>query len=187
MESPTSQVPEDKMDRRVRRTRSLLQNGLLELMKEKPIRSISMRELCRSVDVCRTTPYLHYRDVQDILEQMEARLEQDLEAVFNANDPADAARDPKNMLLGLYGCVKQHGALWDILLSYRGDPAFTDKLRAMAEDYIQQLLFHKAEPRRSMPYAESFLLGGIVAILRCYAAGGCRETPEELLALTHRG
>lgn len=54
-------VNEESLDRRVRRTRKLLQNSLLTCMKEKPLNSISMRELCRMADLCRTTPYLHYK------------------------------------------------------------------------------------------------------------------------------
>ena len=82
-------VNEETLDRRVRRTRKLLQNSLLTCMKEKPLGSISMRELCRMSDLCRTTPYLHYKDVLDIFEQLEQAVR-----LKNPSEPSATAISP---------------------------------------------------------------------------------------------
>ena len=71
------------MDRRIRKPRSRLQAGLLILMKEKPVSQISMREICRLVDIGRSTPYSHYRDVEDILDQLKAAFSEELQELLN--------------------------------------------------------------------------------------------------------
>ena len=55
--------PEKKEDRRVRRTKKLLTHGLIQLMKEKQVQDITVRELADLVDVNRGTFYLYYRDI----------------------------------------------------------------------------------------------------------------------------
>ena len=97
-------VNEETLDRRVRRTRKLLQNSLLTCMKEKPLGSISMRELCRMSDLCRTTPYLHYKDVLDIFEQLEQALTAELCEIYAANPPEAVAQDPTALFTGLFTC-----------------------------------------------------------------------------------
>ena len=58
-------------DRRVKRTKTLLQTTLVELMLEKEVSQISVKELTQRADVNRSTFYLHYLDIYDMLEQME--------------------------------------------------------------------------------------------------------------------
>ena len=50
---------EKKEDRRVRRTKKLLSQGLIELMQQKQVKDITVRELADLVDVNRGTFYLY--------------------------------------------------------------------------------------------------------------------------------
>ena len=52
-------------DRRIRKTRNAIKNGLAELLLEKSIGDISVRELTEKVDLNRGTFYLHYKDNSD--------------------------------------------------------------------------------------------------------------------------
>ena len=48
--------------RSVMRTQNLLKTGLIELMQEKPVQQITVKELVEHVDLNRGTFYLHYKD-----------------------------------------------------------------------------------------------------------------------------
>ena len=50
-------------DRRVRKTKTQLENGLAGLLREKAINEITVTELTERVDINRSTFYLHYRDI----------------------------------------------------------------------------------------------------------------------------
>ena len=52
-----------KTDRRVRRTKTRLTEGLLHLLMQKDIKDISVRELAEYADINRCTFYLHYKDI----------------------------------------------------------------------------------------------------------------------------
>lgn len=53
-----------KTDRRVRKTKTQLRNGLAMLMKEKSVDEITVKELVDQVDINRSTFYLHYQIYQ---------------------------------------------------------------------------------------------------------------------------
>ena len=57
----------DKEDRRTRRTRQLLREALLSLLKEKRFVDISVQDIIERADVARSTFYVHYIDKDDLL------------------------------------------------------------------------------------------------------------------------
>ena len=60
-------MKDDQGDRRTRRTRQLLRDTLLELLKAKRYEDISVREIIERADVARSTFYVHYVDKDDLL------------------------------------------------------------------------------------------------------------------------
>ncbi len=65
-----------KVDSRVRRTRNLLGDALLELMQERPFESITVQHVLDRAGIGRSTFYAHYRDKNDLfLSDMEDFLE----------------------------------------------------------------------------------------------------------------
>ena len=65
---------EATVDRRVRKTKILLLDGLTQLMQTKDVSEISVKELSDLVDINRGTFYLHYRDIFDMLNKTEDEL-----------------------------------------------------------------------------------------------------------------
>lgn len=60
-----------KPDRRIRKTKSQLRAGLSKLMQHKSIKEITVKELVEEVDINRSTFYLHYTDIYNMLETIE--------------------------------------------------------------------------------------------------------------------
>ena len=54
-------------DRRVRRTKQLIKQSLIELMHEKPFKDITVKDITERADLNRGTFYLHYVDIYDLL------------------------------------------------------------------------------------------------------------------------
>ena len=70
-------------DRRARRSRRMLKESLLELMKQKRFSEISVRDVTDGADMNRGTFYLHYTDTADLLQSLEADLFQELQALID--------------------------------------------------------------------------------------------------------
>ena len=54
-------------NRSTRRTRAAIRNALLKAMETKPIAEITVQEIIDEANVCRTTFYAHYRDIQELV------------------------------------------------------------------------------------------------------------------------
>lgn len=50
-------------DRRVRKTKKAIQDVFCEMIKEKKLNEITVKELCARADINKSTFYLHYRDI----------------------------------------------------------------------------------------------------------------------------
>lgn len=68
-----------KTDRRVRKTKTQLRNGLAMLMKEKSVGEITVKELVDQVDINRSTFYLHYPDISGLLHEIENDLAEEMD------------------------------------------------------------------------------------------------------------
>ena len=70
------------MDRRVRKTKAQLRAGLARLMQKKSIKEITVKELVDEVDINRSTFYLHYSDIYQMLESIENELMDEIAQVI---------------------------------------------------------------------------------------------------------
>src|SRR5699024_10807160 len=59
-------------DHRTRVTNLLIRRAFLDLLRQKPMQSITVEELCGQAGINRGTFYSHYTDIYDLLGQMEA-------------------------------------------------------------------------------------------------------------------
>ena len=87
-------MEEKKVDRRVRKTKRQLRLALTKLLQEKPIKDITVREIADMVDINRGTFYLHYKDVYDMLEQVEAEMFEEFNQILNAQPSIVNAENP---------------------------------------------------------------------------------------------
>ena len=58
-------------DHRIRVTKMLIRRALTDLLRQKPIQSISIKELCETAGINRGTFYAHYTDIYDLRKQIE--------------------------------------------------------------------------------------------------------------------
>ena len=60
-----------KDNRRVKMTKKLIKDALIDLMDKKTINKITVKEICQYADINRSTFYLHYTDQYALLEEIE--------------------------------------------------------------------------------------------------------------------
>jgi AcrR family transcriptional regulator len=122
-------MAEKAVDSRVRRTKRLLKQGLTELMTQKSIKKITVRELSELVDINRGTFYLHYKDIYDLVEQIENELFQEFESILMSYTIDDISRRPKQLLTDVCKFLDENRDICSALLGDNGDINFAQKLR----------------------------------------------------------
>ena len=68
-------------DRRVRKSKQALRKAFRELITEKPLKYITIKELVERADLNRSTFYHHYKDIPDMFAQLEQELYDELSQV----------------------------------------------------------------------------------------------------------
>ncbi|MEL6272769.1 MAG: TetR/AcrR family transcriptional regulator, partial [Chloroflexota bacterium] len=98
-----------KEDRRVRRTRKLLQDALIRLLRRKRLAKIQIKEIVEEADVARTTFYQHFETKEQLLFSLIADLFEKIYAeVFQ--EQADEERfDVLKLLTASYEQWRLHG------------------------------------------------------------------------------
>lgn len=61
----------NKTDARSRVTQTMVKKSLLKILQDKPIKNISVAELCREAEITRGTFYNHFYDVLDVYDSIE--------------------------------------------------------------------------------------------------------------------
>ena len=116
-------------DRRLRRTRERLRESLLELLGEKDIRAVTVKELTDRADVNRGTFYSHYQDIYDMLDQLEAEVFGEFTALLDAYTQADLERGLEPILRDVFCFVDRHAGLCLRLMAGDQENAFFQRLR----------------------------------------------------------
>ena len=68
--------------RRVRMTKMLLKNALIDIMKTKSIHLVSIKEICEEADVNRSTFYRHYNTQYDLYDEIIEDIANDIGGIY---------------------------------------------------------------------------------------------------------
>jgi len=177
------------MDRRIAKTKILLENSLIRLMIEKGFDKISIKDLCEEADINRGTFYLHYKDKYDLLEQKEDEiLKGFIKIVTNIVE-----KHPKNFILpankeillhiftNIYIYAKENADFMRVLLGTNGDLNFQMKIRNFIESCLVQNIAIKHEIEKlPIKYIATIASSAQLGIIQKWLKSGMEETPQEL-------
>lgn len=180
MEVRVKQMNTEKTDRRVRRTRALLLQGLIQLMKEKDIKDISVKELSDLVDINRGTFYLHYNDIYDMVNKIEEELFIEFNQILNKDlTSSNQLTPPKETLLDIFSLLERHRELAQVMIGPHGDLAFVNHLKTLVKDRLQYVL-DSSHSSQDYEYYYAFIVSGCIGIFDIWLNHPNPRTPEEM-------
>lgn len=173
-------------DRRVRRTKASLRQALTELMGEKDVRAITVRELTDRADVNRGTFYAHYRDIYDMVEQQENEIFAVLSELLSGYSPQQLRGDLAPVLANVFQFVEQNRDLLPILLE---GPAVDRVFRRLYGVIYDKCLgewagIYPIDGGTGLNFSLEFIIAGTVGLVRAWAQNGFQVPYEEMAALT---
>lgn len=164
-------------NRSVRNTKKRLSEGLLEILKTKPLNQVSIKELTEKVDVNRGTFYFHYQDVYSMVKEMEDKFLLDFAVAMDALE--HKSRDFLNILLK---CLSDNMDLCSILLSANGDYAFVERMKDLVDEKCSRI-WKDAIPsfdKDDMDMLNAFLIGGVMSALQVWVNDGGRLEADKM-------
>jgi len=171
-----------KTDGRVRYTKMVIKESLLQLLTEKPIQKITVTEICELAQINRATFYTHYHDVFDLLEQIENELFAEVSATIMTENH-DSDRLTKEILR----VIERNIALCRVLFSENGDKMF---LRRIIDSAREKTIadWHQQYPHATTQQLDllyTFISGGSVAMIEQWVRTGMQGPPLELGGLSN--
>jgi AcrR family transcriptional regulator len=136
-------------DRRVQKTRKLLQDALIELVAEKGYEAISIREILDRANVGRSTFYAHFQDKDQLLHSILDRLDELFEQ--HKKRVLDAAKNTGNIgnveltsglspTLSLFQFVGQNHLFFKAMLGNRGYGIFAKPVYDYVFAHVHSIL-----------------------------------------------
>lgn len=181
-------MEEKGTDRRVRRTKARLRQAMTQLMLEKDLSSITVRELTDLADVNRGTFYTHYKDIYDMIDQVENEIFSELEDLLDLHTSEIVQRDIAAVLQEVFRFVGRNQSLCRVFLTRQSADRFFQRLnqliyRKCLDEWKE--LYHTAD-REAPRYVLEFVVSGTVGLIRAWATNGFPEPPEDVAELANR-
>lgn len=196
---------EGTVDRRILRTRQMLRDALIDLIEERGLEGLTVRDLTQRAGLNRGTFYLHYRDIQDLLEQSKEEVLKGLtESVIQADErnckqekagkagsiPAGPPKMTHPNTVRAFEYFACHARFFAVMMGPNGDPRFfLEWKNAMMEDMTKKSLKYQPDDSRlSLPrdYLVAYLVSAHLGVIQHWLESGMKVTPLEMADMMTR-
>ena len=175
---------EQILDKRVLKTKSQLRKSLSFLLQSKKIQNITVKELSEMAKINRGTFYLHYKDIYDLLAQIQQDLLKDFDDILTKIEPSTDDLVP--FIESLYVFLYKNKDMSKFYLQDTLDAKFSSELRQR----LRTCVFNKYSSivkQQKMPNFElyyDFILSGTLGMLLRWAEDSFKIHPHDLAVLT---
>lgn len=172
-------------------TATKMNAALISLLKKKPFEYITVSEICKTAGVNRSTFYLHYETVGDLLDETTKYLLSDFLSYFSA--------ETKSIAVTLLECeldelvfvcdkyltpyltyIKDHREVFGTVLSHNKTFGFGDVYKRMYDNIFNPILDRFCYPQSNRQYVMMYYLNGINAIILEWIKNGCDKSMREI-------
>ena len=179
-----------KIDIRIIKTQRTIYKVFFELMNEIGFSKMSVQNIIDRAEINRSTFYAHFVDKFDLLNKAENNL---LDGLKNISQDGYDKAISKGILTEdvlqvhinhLCKYFHDNGRDFTLLISDKGDPAFTSKISDLIKFSWTQLRFSKLSVPQN--YASAALMGMITSLMVEWVKSGFRETQEEFAKICYK-
>ena len=162
-------MKEPSINRRVRMTRRLLKDALLELLAQTELSRISVTALCKAADVNRSTFYSYYNSPSDLLVDIEQEV---LARIPMPQLPLNRQREESLLrtTTAFFDYVKENERVFHILFSETVNTGFSARMVKLL--YEKLLAGAEGEDELSTRFLRIYIANGAVGMLREWVNAG---------------
>ena len=177
-------IKRKKEDRRLQRTRALLQGALTSMIIEKGYEATTVQDIIDRANVGRSTFYAHFADKETLLlsgiEDLRAMLRQ-LQARALATSGESRHRG-FGFSLAMFEHAKDHAPLYRAMVGRKSGAVVIQRIGMMIVDLVREdlaALGYRSPPSRRDLIAQH-VAGGFMGVLTWWLDHGVRQSPQEV-------
>ena len=180
------------IDRRIPRTRAMLQHALTSLILRKGYEAITIQDVCDEANVGRSTFYAHYTSKDDLKRSGFERLRKELvdrqrEAQATPGDISDRSL---GFSLTMFEHARDHIDLYRALVGGRGGTVSLGQIRQILSDLVRNE-FTAIAGKNSVDTVPrelvvQYVVGAFMAVMTWWLDGGAKLPPKRIDAMFRR-
>lgn len=168
------------LDPRAQRTRQALRTAVLTLISQEPIEVISISDVVREAGVNRSSFYVHYSDIDELLADAfeELSISVNQTNMISPGVPHDAETGLPKTLMQYLEHIAEYKSAYAWALGPKGSAAVTHRLREQFRAIIEQSLLQYADRSTAVSMGfdadAAFLAGAVIGTISIWLS----EAPE---------
>lgn len=179
-------MPKGSIDRRVARTRALLQQAHLALILEKGYEATTVEDICRAANVGRSTFYAHYASREDLkrrgLEELRKELAGRSRSVRPA--PTDSERPALGFSLPMFEHARDHIEHYRALAGGSGGAIALVAIRQILSDLLRAELgaARSGDAGDLIPseVVTEYIVGAYMSVMTWWLDRGAKLSPQRM-------
>jgi AcrR family transcriptional regulator len=178
-----------KTDRRVQRTRELLQKALIELISERGYDAITIQEIADRANVGRTTFYLHYSSKDELFMSCHEAIVSAFHALHPRSRGELLSPEAPRGMIAAYRHLLDARALLSPIFQGKDSLLILRRIRGRSAQGINASLraaFAEADSAIPFDVLANYLAGAQIALVQWWLEKRQPHTPETLAQVFHR-
>lgn len=168
----------------VKKTKKAFETSLATLAKTQPMNKITVKKLCEHAELSRNAFYFHYKDINNLISDIENDVLSDAEAIIAELEKTGF---PKNVYLTIDALIDQFEQRRDtviMLLDTSFSTSFTYRISKIFSEYNYKYYksFHPNSSKVSYDFFYMFISSGFYGTLKYWL-----ENPEEMSKASLKG
>lgn len=166
--------------------------AFLELLEEKDFAYITVKEICARAGVNRSTFYLHYETIADLLAESAQHIIDEFLAYMPQDSAAHVSRLHDCSLEELYFMtpayltpyliyIKEHRRVFRAAVEQASVLRMQDAYRQLNRHVLTPILDRYQVPRADQTYLMRFFISGLMAIIDEWVQDDCRDSVEHVI------
>lgn len=168
-----------KENRSVIKTKVKLKEGIIFLLKEKPVSEITVKELCDMVDINRGTFYYHYTDIYDMIGEVEENFFNEFNQIIKDMNSEEKV-DPSYIIEKVFEFFDKNAELSEVLIGPNGDISFLNHLKELVNDMCSEAWSAAGSHLDESEFElfNSFIINGYIGLLETWLQTGRKQSPK---------
>lgn len=173
-------------------TAAKMDKALLELLAEKDFTYITIKEICQKAGVHRSTFYLHYENLGDLLTESVEKMMKDFACRFQGFHAEGFLKKIRSCpleelvlitpryLLPYLSYIRDNQKLFRISVEHYSTLGLQNSYRDLFQHVFEPILERFRVLPQHRHYMMTFYLNGIIAVIMEWLENGCQEGVEEI-------
>lgn len=172
-------------------TALLMDEALIHLLTKKDIEYITVKEICEKAGVNRSTFYLHYENIDDLLEETMEYINKNFLNYFNEDTDKfigkmkDLPLKSLNLVNEKYltpylNFIKENKKIFKASFSNPKVMQCFYRYNSLEKYIFEPIMDRFNIPDNEKKYLISFFIQGIIAIIRTWVNGDCQDSVENI-------